>query len=102
MKKYRSMGIILEWQQKNRNRIKELNEKYRLKQHIISHKEWKACKDYFNFACAYCSMPEEDHKILFGQQLHKEHADANGSVFLDNCIPACLPCNSSKGEYELL
>ena len=29
--------------------------------------------------------------------LHKEHFDDEGTNTIDNCVPACKSCNSSKG-----
>jgi hypothetical protein len=33
--------------------------------------------------------------------LHKEHVDDEGSIYLDNCVPCCQSCNSSKGNFKL-
>lgn len=33
--------------------------------------------------------------------LHKEHVDHEGSNKLDNCVPSCQSCNSSKHVYSL-
>jgi hypothetical protein len=70
------------------------------KTHKISKKEYENCKDYFDDSCAYCGMPEELHKELFNQQLHKDHADPNGSNDLSNCIPSCKICNSEKHDSK--
>ncbi len=70
------------------------------KTHDISEQEWISCKDYFNYECAYCSMSEEEHKILHNQQLHKEHAVDEGANDLSNCIPACKICNSTKNNRD--
>lgn len=71
------------------------------KTHNITETEWNVCKRYFNYECAYCGMTEEEHKLLYNEQLHKEHVINNGSNKLDNCIPACKSCNSSKHYYDI-
>jgi hypothetical protein len=70
--------------------------------HDISYQEWSKCKEYFNNCCAYCGLPIEEHYRKYGDRIvksdfHKEHVDNNGSNKIDNCIPSCLNCNSSKG-----
>ncbi|WP_144028214.1 HNH endonuclease [Paenibacillus ferrarius] len=32
--------------------------------------------------------------------LHREHVIHNGSNKIDNCIPSCLNCNSSKHDHD--
>ena len=83
-------------------KVKEHNQyRYQHKKHEISKKEWNSCKQYFNYKCAYCGMTEEDHKKIVNQQLHKEHVNHFGSNGLENCVPSCKTCNSSKHTYEL-
>jgi hypothetical protein len=33
--------------------------------------------------------------------LHREHVDHQGDNDLSNCIPACMSCNASKGQYNI-
>ncbi|WP_431785829.1 HNH endonuclease [Paenibacillus lactis] len=99
--KNRREGYQREWRKNNTNKVKASNEKYREKQHIISAREWEACKNYFNHCCAYCGLSDEEHKRRYNKQLHKEHVVHDGSVFLDNCVPSCQSCNSSKSEQEV-
>lgn len=70
------------------------------KKHKISKKDWIFCKDYFDDGCAYCGMPEEIHKEMFNQQLHKDHADPNGNNGISNCLPSCKICNSKKHDID--
>lgn len=63
------------------------------------------CKQYFNYECAYCGLPLEEHYIIYAGNLilgdfHKEHVDHFGSNDLSNCVPACKSCNSSKHDFE--
>ena len=83
------------------------NNQYRImnKKHNISNEEWELCKQYFNHQCAYCGLNIEEHYIKFNGKIqlgdfHKEHFDHNGSNELDNCVPSCKECNSSKGDKE--
>jgi len=38
--------------------------------------------------------------ILKLQDLHKEHFDHDGNNEIDNCIPSCHSCNSSKRKFS--
>lgn len=93
---------LRQWQQNNKEKLKQ----YRLKResnkiHEISEGEWTACKEYFDYECAYCGLPEDEHKKIHNQQLHREHVDHEGSNKLDNCVPSCRSCNGSKREYDI-
>lgn len=104
--KSREVGKQADWQQKNPEKLKEYNEKRKGKNHKISGKEWLSCTDYFNNECAYCGLPSSEHfvkrkKKIIKQNLHKEHVDPNGSIYLDNCVPSCHRCNSSKHTATL-
>jgi hypothetical protein len=100
-RKRRERGYYNNYNHENKDKIKQYNKNRRRKEHIISKKEWIACKSYFNNSCAYCGMTYKEHKELRRQDLHKEHVDPNGSVYLDNCIPSCWRCNSGKLERTL-
>lgn len=97
----RKNGEFREWQRNNPEKIKEYNLKRSNRNHAISKQEWKACKEYFENSCAYCGLSEIEHKELHNQQLHKEHVIHNGSNEIDNCIPSCKRCNSSKHTDSL-
>lgn len=107
-----------EWRINNQERAKEYGKKYRQteigkekykgyrkfrqqhKTHLITDYEWQACKKYFDNTCAYCGMPEKEHRTVYGQDLHKDHVEHNGSNGLENCIPACKSCNSKKHDSD--
>lgn len=90
------------WRQNNREKLKEYNlNKLANKTHDISNTEWNSCKEYFDNSCAYCGMSEEAAKEKYGQQLHKEHVNHEGSNKLENCVPACKGCNSSKHTFSI-
>ncbi|MGG3890307.1 HNH endonuclease [Metabacillus fastidiosus] len=73
--------------------------------HEISDHEWMMCKEYFNSSCAYCGLHADDHLVMWSGKLKKidlsrEHVDDKGSNKIDNCVPACRICNSSKKDFE--
>lgn len=102
----RDTGYRQQYEKDNPDKIKQYSEKRRHKKHKIKKSEWLACKNYFNNQCAYCGFPIEDHYKLYRgvlrkEDLHKEHIDHDGSVYLDNCIPSCHTCNESKHTAKL-
>lgn len=99
IERYKAKQVI--WRKENKDKVREDNKRRKHKNHIISRAEWKSCKEYFNYCCAYCGIPEEIHKELFREQLHREHVDDKGSVYLDNCVAGCKLCNSSKHTSKL-
>lgn len=90
-----------EYQNNNKDKIKAYQEKRQNKNHSISKKEWESCKQYFDNKCAYCGVTEQEAKKEQGQYFHKEHMIHDGSNGIENCVPACKSCNSSKHIYGL-
>lgn len=85
-------------------RQKEYSKKREKKNHIISSREWIACKDYFGNCCAYCDLPIEEHWIIYKGvkklgDFHREHKDDQGANDLSNCLPSCESCNSKKWKF---
>lgn len=77
------------------------------KKHDICLAEWESCLSYFENACAYCGLKNENHfknykgvPKLF--DLHKEHADPEGANDLSNCVPSCHSCNSQKRNRNFI
>jgi len=100
-----------DWRQKNPISLARYGKERELhKKHNISKEQWIACKDYFKneegeWCCAYCGLPASKHFVWYGgilklQDLHKEHFDHNGSNEIDNCVPSCQSCNSSKRRFS--
>ena len=100
-KRQRKNGYRREWLLKNKDKILIYNLKRMNKKHNITNKEWESCLKYFNYSCAYCGTTLEEHLEKFKERLHKEHVNPNGSNELDNCVPSCKFCNSSKYYYTL-
>jgi hypothetical protein len=51
-------------------------------------------------------LPIEDHFRKYNENIiksdfHKEHVNHEGSNYLDNCVPSCIVCNSSKARKQL-
>jgi len=100
----RKDGKEREWQRKHPEKLKVYNKQH--SQHIISKEEWKADKEYFNNECCYCGLKIEDHYftrlgITKNGDFHKDHMVHKGSNYLNNCVPACGSCNSSKHTDSL-
>ena len=103
-----------EWKQKyqlnyyknNPDKMKIYNQnKQQHKKHNISKTEWENCKRYFNYKCAYCGLPIEEHYftrngIIKLGDFHKEHVDHKGSNDLSNCVPSCGSCNDHKWKFD--
>lgn len=54
--------------------------------------QWEICKEFFNYRCAYCGKEEpleQDHFIPLSR---------GGEYTVNNIIPACRRCNSSKNN----
>lgn len=101
-KRRRLNGDHKEWMKNNKEKLKEYSKKRRLvKTHDITEEEWEECKTFFNYSCGYCGIHEDQAKIIFNNNLHKEHVDPSGNNKIHNCIPACKSCNSNKWKYSL-
>jgi len=62
----------------------------------ITPEQWKMVMGEFGYRCAYCSQQKPlamDHIVPLSK---------GGRHDLDNVVPACQPCNSSKGTNSLL
>jgi len=60
----------------------------------FTQKEWEYCKDIFKNECAYCGREKEltqDHFIPISK---------GGEYTVNNIVPACLSCNTSKNSSD--
>jgi hypothetical protein len=90
------------WRRGNPDKVREYNKERNMnKQHDITDQEWFGCLDYFNNSCAYCELSEQEQFDLYNEQFHKEHVIHNGNNYIDNCVPSCTSCNTSKHDAEL-
>jgi 5-methylcytosine-specific restriction endonuclease McrA len=101
----------------NKKQIKENNKRYRkinkdkirIRKRVAEHKrkakeklldynyspgDWTNCKNHFNNKCAYCGKEKvltQDHFIALSK---------GGEYTLNNIVPACVNCNSSKSNKD--
>ncbi len=61
--------------------------------------QWKYRLEEFNYHCAYCLAPLVPEHTT---QDHMKPLSRGGSHTLDNIVPACRSCNSSKRDKTLL
>lgn len=54
--------------------------------------EWKTTLEYFHYKCAYCGI--NDYEVLE----HIIPLTSGGGTTRSNCVPACVQCNSIKGD----
>jgi hypothetical protein len=99
-------GKYKEWQINNPEKLKGYNLYRELhKKHEITDEEWEGCKNYFNYRCAYCDLPIEEHLVKYNGKLingdfHREHVNHDGANDISNCIPSCKYCNGQKHNFE--
>jgi len=113
----RNIDNTNKWRDKNKERYNKYqttyqmnkyytNAAFRLSEIIRKHKrrgsgtlstqDWQDTMMYFNNACAYCGKTENltmDHVVPISKM---------GSTEKFNIIPACLSCNTSKHNKEML
>lgn len=60
----------------------------------LTHQQWEECKANFENCCAYCGKEaklEQDHFLPLSRR---------GEYTLNNIIPSCRTCNSSKSDRD--
>lgn len=62
----------------------------------VSSDDWSRCMQHFNSSCAYCGA---DTKLTRDHVKPVIHGGLNESV---NVVPACLSCNTSKRDKDML
>jgi hypothetical protein len=77
------------------------NKERQHRNHVMYDEEWENCKRKFNYRCAYCGLPIEEHFVYRRgkyqwQDFCKEHVIDEGKNDLSNCIPSCNTCNVNK------
>ena len=86
----------LRWQAKNPEKVNSITSNYRHRKNAgggsFSYTTWEYLKALFGSCCAYCKKRvklTQDHVIPISK---------GGWHFSGNIVPACQPCNSSKGN----
>jgi len=86
---------IILYRRNNKGKTNILTQKYRAKKRklpsTLTSKQWEEIKQYFNNNCCYCG------KKLPLEQEHFLALSSDGEYTINNIVPACRSCNSSKG-----
>ena len=87
-----------EWHLNNRDKCQIVRQRSEArKKQLPSHyntEQWKRVKQYFDNKCAYCGKEgklAQDHFIALSK---------GGEYTINNIIPACMSCNSSKKDSD--
>lgn len=94
--KEREREYYKKWINENKDRLPSYRNNSR--KHDITDHEWLACLEFFNYECAYCGLSEVEQVKKFNHQFHKDHVYSDGSNYVDNCVPSCASCNTSKSD----
>lgn len=94
-------GYQKEWAKNNKDKLKQYSNNRQEKKHEITELEWKECLKFFKDCCAYCGISNEEAIKKYSKTLNKDHIDSSGSNKINNCVPACTGCNSSKRKRSL-
>lgn len=89
------------WAENNRERLRELKKnRYHREKSVkqgFTIEDWEKCKEYFCNCCAYCGIYDENLT-----QDHFIPVSKDGGYVLENMIPACRSCNSSKWNTDFV
>lgn len=89
------------WRSRNPDRLRLIEQRRRARKAAVANTltgtEWTAILEYFGHRCAYCLQPASRLTIDHIRPIAK-----GGPHTADNVVPACQPCNSSKGTKSLL
>ena len=91
-----------QWIKNNPNKcIKYTQNRNAMKKKLLynlSEEQWEATLKIFNYQCAYCTKIHNQY-----EKLHQEHfipLSHGGEYSINNIIPACKSCNSSKRDRD--
>lgn len=94
-RKERDKELRKQWMENNKERVRELKKNRYHRERSVEQgftiDDWHNCKSLFENSCAYCGE--------FTNDLTQDHfipVSKNGGYTLDNIIPSCRSCNSSK------
>ena len=83
------------WAKNNLDKLVMKSQKRRARErqlpHTLTPEQWKTVKQYFNGTCVYCG---EEKTLTID---HFIPAMKSGELGVNNVLPACSSCNSSKG-----
>ena len=85
-----------------RKQIVQRNKLWALRQRTggsgVKRSQWQDRLEEFNNCCAYCLKPLGSNAAVD----HIVPVSKGGTSYIDNLVPACKSCNSSKGSKSLL
>lgn len=65
-------------------------------ENTLTEEQWKQVLEFYNYTCAYCGKSIPDCYTLD----HVIPISKGGPHAIDNVVPACLSCNSGKGNRK--
>lgn len=96
--KERVRKVCTNWRQNNRDKDTVSKQRYKARRKKLdstfTEEQWIQCKHAFDNRCAYC------RKIRKLTQEHFVPVTKSGEYTLNNIVPSCQSCNSSKGKKE--
>ena len=99
-----SAAAVAKWRKENPERVYFQNAKrYALKKSgktdsVLTESEWAAVQENYKISCAYCQIPFSDIKGARPTMDHAIPLSRGGKHEASNIVPACLSCNSRKGD----
>lgn len=103
--KKQKLAKAREWSKRNPEFVRAKAQKQRAKRKnlvaTLTKEEWAKCKNYFKDSqgkihCAYC-----DKALKRATQDHVIPVNKGGGYTMENIIPACGSCNSSKQDHNM-
>lgn len=97
-RKQRDKFLYAQWRKENSERVSTIKQRRYNKQKnvecTLTHNQWLEILECFNNSCCYCgenSTMTRDHFVPVSE---------GGGFTLENILPACRSCNSSKGNRD--
>jgi len=89
---------VMNWKRNNKDKVNISKQNRRAKKRLLpstlTFKQWESTKGYFDNQCCYCGQ-----EALLTQE-HFIPLSKGGEYTVNNIIPSCQRCNSSKGNRE--
>lgn len=92
----------IKWREAHPEKVREASQRRAARKNnlpaTLTEGQWKACLEYFHNCCAYCGAQQS-----LWHTIEKEHfrpLTSGGGYTVDNIIPACKSCNSSKCDLD--
>ena len=86
--------------EKYKNGVKDRKFLKRTSDTGFNREQWKALLETYNFRCAYCGILGKDTPQGYLSRDHVVSRNKGGKHSPHNIVPACVSCNSSKGDRD--